>query len=237
MCRGQELTFMIDSGASCNFISKIKFQTLGFTRMNMQKCSVRLANGKMLNTCGRVHMMVNLGGYRYLDWFHVLDCDVPLILGMTFLAKVSPKLDFVAKTVSVKRGNKWIMLPSVQIVNGKVLVASRNKFEDLQVEPSVDSNEDSLVDHCDDNEKIACNTRVRSVRPKCKSCGKMLCKSDTSRVCKRCSNHSFGNLKSQFNDKSRHSVTNVEVVPLSQFRLDYRRKQYLHCGLINVWQQ
>jgi hypothetical protein len=30
----------------------------------------------------------------YIGRFHILDCPVPLILGMEFLAKVKPVIDF-----------------------------------------------------------------------------------------------------------------------------------------------
>lgn len=37
----------------------------------------------------------------YLGRFHVLDCPVPLILGMEFLAKMKPLVDFRKKSVAI----------------------------------------------------------------------------------------------------------------------------------------
>lgn len=146
---------MIDSGASCNFISRSEFMTLGFAGMTNRKYSVKLANGKLLQTCGQVKLNIRFGSYYYLDWFHVLDCEVPLILGMTFLAKVRPQLDFVAKTVSVRQRGQQIALPSVEIVNGKVQADSGNSFEGLEIEHIMDSEDDELTgSYCDDNIKV-----------------------------------------------------------------------------------
>ena len=54
-----------------------------------------------MSTIGNVELHVMFGPYSYIGSFEVLDCEVPLILGMTFLAKVAPKIDFNAKSVSV----------------------------------------------------------------------------------------------------------------------------------------
>ena len=49
---------------------------------------MRLADGKMLKTMGIVQIPIMFGGYKYNGKFHVLDGDVPLILGMDFLTAV-----------------------------------------------------------------------------------------------------------------------------------------------------
>ena len=54
-----------------------------------------------MSTIGNVELHIMFGPYSYIGSFEVLDCEVPLILGMTFLAKVAPKIDFNAKSVSV----------------------------------------------------------------------------------------------------------------------------------------
>ena len=38
----------------------------------------------------------------YIGAFHVLDCPVPLILGMEFLGKMRPIVDFELKKVAIK---------------------------------------------------------------------------------------------------------------------------------------
>ena len=49
---------------------------------------VRLANGKIVETAGVVQVTIIFGSFHYVGRFNLLDCSVPLILGMEFLAKV-----------------------------------------------------------------------------------------------------------------------------------------------------
>jgi hypothetical protein len=74
---------MLDSGASCNFISADLVATLGLSKfITDSKSSVRLANGGMVNTLGVVELRIRFGRFRYVAPFYVLQCAVPLILGM-----------------------------------------------------------------------------------------------------------------------------------------------------------
>ena len=57
--------------------------------------TVRLANGKMVKTVGSTSLSVIFGCFHYTGKFHILDCAVPLILGMEFLSKMSPVVDFL----------------------------------------------------------------------------------------------------------------------------------------------
>lgn len=80
---------MLDSGASCNFVSLDLVRTLGLSVNIIDKYSVRLADGKMLSTVGKVVLHVKFaGGLKYASTFYVLDCNVPLILGMQFFSSV-----------------------------------------------------------------------------------------------------------------------------------------------------
>lgn len=80
---------MLDCGASCNFVSLDLVRTLGLSVSKIDKYSVRLADGKMLNTVGKVTMNIKFaGGLKYASAFYVMECDVPLILGMQFFNTV-----------------------------------------------------------------------------------------------------------------------------------------------------
>ena len=80
---------MLDSGASCNFVSLDLVRTLGLSVSKIDKYSVRLADGKMLSTVGKVVLHVKFsGGLKYASTFYVMDCNVPLILGMQFFSSV-----------------------------------------------------------------------------------------------------------------------------------------------------
>jgi hypothetical protein len=54
----------------------------------------------MLSTCGEAILRVDFGSCEYVGHFKVLAHDVPLILGMKFLAEFGPDIDFVARKVS-----------------------------------------------------------------------------------------------------------------------------------------
>ena len=57
--------------------------------------TIRLANGKMVKTVGSRFVSILFGCFHYIGKFHILDCDVPLILGMEFLSKTRPFVDFM----------------------------------------------------------------------------------------------------------------------------------------------
>jgi hypothetical protein len=100
---------MLDSGASCNFVSLDLVRTLGLSVSKVDKYSVRLADGKMLNTVGKVVLNIKFaGGLRYASTFFVMDCNVPLILGMQFFSAIQPEIDWKSKSVVVKCKGKYI---------------------------------------------------------------------------------------------------------------------------------
>lgn len=96
-----KLTFMIDSGASCNFMSFALFRTLGLSFDNNSKYTVKLADGATLETCGVVAVEIDFDSCKYIGQFHVLPGSVPLILGMSFLGEMRPSIDWTSKSVFV----------------------------------------------------------------------------------------------------------------------------------------
>ncbi len=81
MC-GKNLVFMLDSGASCNFLSATLFRTLGVSFDSQVEYSVRLADGNMVKTYGKTTLHVDFGATIYSGTFHVVPGSIPLILGM-----------------------------------------------------------------------------------------------------------------------------------------------------------
>ena len=95
---GDKNVFLLDSGASSNFMSKSVVDQYGLkTQDTGKKFTVRLANGRTVTTSDCVRVTVFFGAYHYVGKFYVLDCPVPLILGMDFLSKVQPKINFRTK--------------------------------------------------------------------------------------------------------------------------------------------
>lgn len=63
---------------------------------------MRLANGGVLSTVGKVDLRVHFGKYVYYGPFYILDCAVPLILGMEFFVKVRPQVDWAERSVCIQ---------------------------------------------------------------------------------------------------------------------------------------
>ena len=93
----KKLPFILDSGASSNFISASLVEALQLKMVQTLPHKVRLADGKILKTRGVVQCKVDFDGFEYLGSFHVLDGEVPLILGMDFLTSAHPHIDFKRK--------------------------------------------------------------------------------------------------------------------------------------------
>ena len=53
--------------------------------------------------------------------FELLDCNVSPILGLPFLTKLNPRVDWKSRTMEIRRGSRRIFLPTVasKSVNGK----------------------------------------------------------------------------------------------------------------------
>ena len=64
--------------------------------------AVRLADGNVLHTQGQTTMCVDFGGVCYVGTFHVVPGHILLILGMSFLGEMSPKINWQQKTVFLR---------------------------------------------------------------------------------------------------------------------------------------
>lgn len=72
------------------------------------------------------------GGFKYHGKFHVLNGDVPLILGMDFLTSAQPSVDWKNRKVMVFIGQKKYDLPTCSI--GEVNQQDDNSFAGLNVD-------------------------------------------------------------------------------------------------------
>ncbi len=84
------LTFLLDSGASNNFLSRDHAQQLGLELQAGKPSSVKLADGKRITTSMFVEGVVNFGPVQSHLKFEILDCDCVPILGYTFLTQMNP---------------------------------------------------------------------------------------------------------------------------------------------------
>ena len=144
--RKQQL--LLDSGASCNFVSQDLLRKLGLDWDLCITQNVRLADGQILHTRGKVVLRCQLGPLTYSGTFYVLQARVPLILGMTFFAEVAPIIDWSVRTVCVRRGQQLLKLPVVKYDASKGVhavqktcastAARANPFAVLPIDPCED---------------------------------------------------------------------------------------------------
>ena len=71
----------------------------------------------MVETCGVVQVTILFGSFHFVGRFFILDCAVPLILGMEFLAKTKPVIDFAKKQVGIIHKGLRYQLPTCIISN------------------------------------------------------------------------------------------------------------------------
>ncbi len=69
----------------------------------------------MLRTSGKVDLRVKFGQFYYKGPFYVLDCAVPLILGMEFFAKVRPHIEWASRQVFMRLRDQWVSAKCVDI--------------------------------------------------------------------------------------------------------------------------
>ena len=75
LIQGDKNVFLLDSGASSNFMSLSLAQQYGLCVQNLGKqFKVRLANGKIVDTVGVVQLSVIFGSFHYIGRFQLLDC-------------------------------------------------------------------------------------------------------------------------------------------------------------------
>ena len=91
----RNIAFLVDSGASNNFISSKLLDVLGISCHKGPRVRVRLADSSIVNTDRFISVLVDFGGnIGSLLRFTVLDVDCPSILGMPFLERMNPAIDW-----------------------------------------------------------------------------------------------------------------------------------------------
>ena len=71
-----------------------------------------MADGVVVRTQGRVQFTLKCGGYRgTISVWVFTNMNKQMILGITWLSKENPHIDWTLATVVVKEGQNWISLP------------------------------------------------------------------------------------------------------------------------------
>ena len=106
------LRVLIDSGSTDNYIDarectarKIKIQK------EDQAKELKMADGSMVKTEGQVHITLKCGTYKNVIAIQVFPTmNKPLILGIPWLSKVNPHVDWALPAVVVNQNHQWISL-------------------------------------------------------------------------------------------------------------------------------
>ncbi len=121
---GQQVEFLVDSGASYNFVSSSVLKRLGLVSLIGARVRVRLADRRTVETDQFIKVVVNFQGVQAFLQFTVLDVQCPNILGLPFLEELNPVIDWKKKRV---------VFPKVVCDRQKGVVTS-NMFAGLDVD-------------------------------------------------------------------------------------------------------
>ena len=107
------LPVLIDSGSTKNYIDarecaarKIKIEK------EEQAEELKMVDGSMVKMEGQVHITLKCGGYKDVITARVFPkMNKPLILGIQWLSRANPHVDWAQPTVVVKQNYLWISPP------------------------------------------------------------------------------------------------------------------------------
>ena len=57
----------------------------------------------------------------------MLDLTFDVVLGLPWLTKVNPKLDWTERTVAVQQKGRWVRLPTLASMESKTVVQGKSK--------------------------------------------------------------------------------------------------------------
>ena len=79
----------------------------------MPTTKIRLANGDCINSSGFAMGLVLIGKWHAYVCFMVVDLAFDCVLGLPWLTRVNPRLDWSAHNLAVKMSGRWVSLPTV----------------------------------------------------------------------------------------------------------------------------
>ncbi len=124
---GQKVEFLVDSGASHNFVSAKLLAQLGLVSHSGGSVRVRLADRSVVHTNQFIRVMVNFGKVQAFLHFTVLDVACPNILGMPFLKCTNPAINWQTCQVT---------FPACEGTSGGSVTHLTNRFQCLELEPT-----------------------------------------------------------------------------------------------------
>ena len=107
------MRILVDSGSTGNYIDA---QECTARRIKIeaedQSEELKMADGTVVKTKGRVQFVLKCGGYRGQISARVFpNMHKPMILGIPWLSKETPHIDWTQATMVVNKDHRWISLP------------------------------------------------------------------------------------------------------------------------------
>ena len=109
----RSMRILVDSGSTGNYIDARECTA---RKLQIQKEEaaeeLRLADGSMVKTEGRVRVHIKCGEYRGTMYARVFpQMNKQMILGIPWLSKENPHIDWAQGAITVWQGQRWISLP------------------------------------------------------------------------------------------------------------------------------
>ncbi|GAX85799.1 hypothetical protein CEUSTIGMA_g13214.t1 [Chlamydomonas eustigma] len=107
--QGRTYHALIDSGANGLFMGRKVVDELKLkTVVKSEADQVKLADGSYLDSDSVLRTTFSLGKYKDVDTFHVLDLPAfDIILGMPWLRRLNPRIDWKKRTMTVKQNGAY----------------------------------------------------------------------------------------------------------------------------------
>ena len=107
------LRVLVDSGSTGNYIDARECAARGMKiEAEDQPEELKMADGTVVKMEGRVQFVLKCGGYRGDISARVFsNMNKQMILGIPWLSKENPHIDWTQTVVVMKKGQDWILLP------------------------------------------------------------------------------------------------------------------------------
>ena len=104
---------LVDSGSTGNYIDAREYVARGIKiELEAQAEELKMADGTVVMTEGRGQLIFKCGGYRgHISVRVCPNINKPMILGIPWLPKENPHIDWTQAIVVAQQNYQWILLP------------------------------------------------------------------------------------------------------------------------------
>ena len=116
----RSLSVLLDSGSTGNFVSARICTALKIKpEIDAHPEELKMADGSTVETEGRVKIQLHCGKYRGTVLAKVFPgLQKEMILGMPWLQKENPQINWTQGEILVQQGQEWVQLPLLKVKEG-----------------------------------------------------------------------------------------------------------------------